>query len=118
MKFIGLNIFLLVSGLLFMIGLIGIVLNRRHLITLFMCLEILLLSVNMNFVFFSAFLKDMVGQVFSLFILTVAACETAIGLAILVTYYRLLQNISVEKLRHIYNPAPQDTFIDPAEVQT
>jgi NADH-quinone oxidoreductase subunit K len=101
MKSIGIHPYLIVSGILFALGVIGLFLNRRNLIALFMAIELILLSVNLNFIVFSIFLKDMVGQVFSLFILTVAAAEAAIGLAILVGYFRQRSTISVDELHNI-----------------
>ncbi len=101
MREIGIHAFLMVAAILFFVGILGVILNRRNLITIFMSIELILLSVNLNFVIFSSFLKDMMGQVFSLFILTVAAAEIAIGLAILVSYFRQRQNIEVEDLKHI-----------------
>jgi NADH-quinone oxidoreductase subunit K len=109
MRIIGINSYLIVSGLLFTIGIIGILLNRRNLITIFMSIELILLSVNINFIVFSLYLKDMVGQIFSLFILTVAAAEAAIGLAILVTYFRQRQTLEVEDLHAIAESPNHDT---------
>lgn len=83
---------------LFFMGLFGIVLNRHHFILILMSIELMLLSINLNFLFFSVLLEDVVGQLFSIFILTVAAAESAIGLAILLTYYRLRGSITVEKI--------------------
>lgn len=78
---------------LFVIGLIGIVSNRTNLLIILICIEVVLFSININFVIFSVYLDDIVGQVFALFVLTVAASESAIGLAIVVVYYRLQNNI-------------------------
>ncbi|MCI5075787.1 NADH-quinone oxidoreductase subunit NuoK [Oricola sp.] len=88
--------YLTVSALLFVIGVFGIFLNRKNVIVILMSVELILLSVNLNFVAFSAHLQDMVGQVFALFVLTVAAAEAAIGLAILVVFYRNRGSIAVE----------------------
>jgi NADH-quinone oxidoreductase subunit K len=85
---IGLIHYLVVSAILFTLGAAGIFLNRRNLIVILMAIELILLSVNINLVAFSAYLGDLVGQVFAMFVLTVAAGEAAIGLAILVIYYR------------------------------
>ena len=85
---IELNQFLILSALLFAIGVIGIFLNRKNVIIILMSIEIILLSVNLNLIAFSYFLNDLTGQIFSLFVLTVAAAEAAIGLAILVIYNR------------------------------
>ncbi len=85
---IGLIHYLVVSAILFTLGTAGIFLNRKNLIVILMAIELILLSVNINLVAFSAYLGDLVGQVFAMFVLTVAAGEAAIGLAILVIYYR------------------------------
>ena len=94
----GLNHFLILGAVLFSIGVVGVFLNRKNLIVLLMCIELMLLAVNMNFVAFSHFLGDMGGQVFVFFILTVAAAEAAIGLAILVVLFRNLRTIHVDDL--------------------
>ena len=93
---IGLAHYLTVAAILFTIGIAGIILNRKNIIVILMCVELILLSVNINLVAFSAFSGDLTGQVFALFILTVAAAEAAIGLAILVTYFRNRGTIAVE----------------------
>ncbi len=93
---IGLNHYLTVAAILFTLGVLGIILNRKNIIIILMSVELILLSVNINLVAFSSFLGDLTGQVFSLFILTVAAAEAAIGLAILVTYFRNRGTIAVE----------------------
>ncbi len=85
---IGLAHYLVVAAILFVLGVLGIILNRKNVIIILMSIELILLSVNINFVAFSAYLGDLVGQVFSMFVLTVAAGEAAIGLAILVIYFR------------------------------
>src|SRR5688572_15264445 len=90
--------FLSLGAMLFALSVIGIFLNRRNLIVLLMAIELMLLAVNMNFVAFSYYLGDMHGQVFVFFILTVAAAESAIGLAILVVLFRNLNSIDVEDL--------------------
>ncbi|MGE4243846.1 NADH-quinone oxidoreductase subunit NuoK [Ramlibacter sp.] len=90
--------FLTLGAILFALSVIGIFLNRRNLIVLLMAIELMLLAVNMNFVAFSYYLNDMHGQVFVFFILTVAAAESAIGLAILVLLFRNKNNINVEEL--------------------
>jgi NADH-quinone oxidoreductase subunit K len=95
---ISLAHFLIVAALLFVIGTAGIVLSRKNIIVVLMSVELILLSVNINLVAFSAFLGDLTGQVFALFILTVAAAEAAIGLAILVAYYRNRGSIAVEDI--------------------
>ncbi|AWI83814.1 NADH-quinone oxidoreductase subunit K [Alloyangia pacifica] len=93
---IGLEHYLTVAAVLFVIGIFGIFLNRKNVIILLMSIELILLSVNINFVAFSAFLGDLAGQVFTLFVLTVAAAEAAIGLAILVCFFRNRGSIAVE----------------------
>ena len=93
---IGLTQYLTVAAILFTIGVLGIFLNRKNIIIILMSVELILLAVNINFVAFSVFLGDLVGQVFALFILTVAAAEAAIGLAILVVYFRNRGTIAVE----------------------
>ena len=93
---IGLSHYLTVSAILFTIGIFGIFLNRKNIIVILMSIELILLAVNINMVAFSSFLNDIVGQVFALFILTVAAAEAAIGLAILVVFYRNRGSIGVE----------------------
>ncbi|UUR09061.1 NADH-quinone oxidoreductase subunit NuoK [Sphingomonas glaciei] len=93
---IGLAHYLTVSAILFVIGVLGIFLNRRNVILMLMAIELLLLSVNINLVAFSAFLGDMKGQIFAMFVLTVAAAEAAIGLAILVIFFRRRGTIAVD----------------------
>jgi NADH-quinone oxidoreductase subunit K len=95
---IGLTHYLIVAALLFTIGICGIILNRKNIIIILMSIELILLSVNINLVAFSSFLGDLTGQIFALFILTVAAAEAAIGLAILVAYYRNRGSIAVEDI--------------------
>jgi NADH-quinone oxidoreductase subunit K len=95
---IGLSSYLTVAALLFTIGVLGIFLNRKNIIIILMSVELLLLAVNINFVAFSAALNDMVGQIFAMFVLTVAAAEAAIGLAILVVYFRNRGTIAVEDI--------------------
>src|ERR1700748_1590258 len=93
---IGLSNYLTVAAILFTIGVLGIFLNRKNIIVILMSVELILLAVNINFVAFSSYLGRLVGQVFALFILTVAAAEAAIGLAILVVYFRNRGTIAVE----------------------
>ena len=93
---IELQHFLILSSLLFLIGVFGIFLNRKNIIIILMSIELILLAVNINFVSFSFFLVDLTGQIFSLFILTVAAAEAAIGLAILVCFFRNKGSIAVD----------------------
>ncbi len=95
---ISLTEYLLLGGILFSISVAGIFLNRKHVIVLLMCIELMLLAVNMNFIAFSHFLGDITGQIFVLFILTVAAAEAAIGLAILVVLFRNRRTIDVQAL--------------------
>ena len=95
---ISLEHYLILAATIFTIGIIGIFLNRKNLIVILMCIELLLLAVNINFVSFSIFLNDLNGQIFTLFILTVAAAEAAIGLAIIVLYYRNSGSIRVEDI--------------------
>ena len=93
---IGLSNYLAVAAILFTIGVVGIFLNRKNIIIILMSVELILLAVNINFVAFSTYLGDLAGQVFALFVLTVAAAEAAIGLAILVVYFRNRGTIAVE----------------------
>ena len=95
---IGLNAYLIVAAVLFTIGVLGIFLNRRNVILMLMAIELMLLAVNLNFIAFSHYLNDPAGQVFVFFILTVAAAESAIGLAILVLLFRTVRSIDVEDL--------------------
>jgi NADH-quinone oxidoreductase subunit K len=95
---IGLSHYLTVGAILFTIGVFGIFLNRKNVIVILMSIELMLLAVNINFVAFSAFLGDLVGQIFVLLILTVAAAEAAIGLAIVVVYYRIRGSIAVDDI--------------------
>ena len=93
---IGLPHYLTLAAILFTIGIFGIFLNRKNIIVILMSIELILLAVNINLVAFSSFLGDLTGQVFALLVLTVAAGESAIGLAILVTYFRNRRTIAVE----------------------
>lgn len=93
---IGLAHYLAVAAIIFTIGVLGIFLNRKNVIIILMSIELILLSVNINFVAFSAYQGNLIGQVFALFVLTVAAAEAAIGLAILVVYFRNRGSIAVE----------------------
>ena len=95
---ISLEHYLILGAIIFTIGIIGIFLNRKNLIVILMCIELFLLAVNINLVSFSIFLNDLNGQIFTLFILTVAAAEAAIGLAIIVVYYRNSGSIRVEDI--------------------
>lgn len=95
---IGLFHYLTVAAMLFTLGVFGIFLNRRSVITILMSIELMLLAVNINFVAFSTHLNDLAGQVFAMFVLTVAAAESAIGLAILVIFFRNRGSIAVEDI--------------------
>ena len=95
---IGLGHYLTLAAIIFSIGIIGIFLNRKNVIIILMSIELMLLSVNINLVSFSIYLQDIVGQVFTMFILTVAAAEAAVGLAIIVIYYKNRGSINVEQI--------------------
>ncbi|HKH81408.1 MAG TPA: NADH-quinone oxidoreductase subunit NuoK [Methylovirgula sp.] len=95
---IALGHYLVVAAILFTLGVTGIIVNRKNIIVILMSIELILLSVNINLVAFSAFLGDLTGQIYALFVLTVAAAEAAIGLAILVTYFRNRGTIAVEDI--------------------
>jgi len=95
---IGLAHYLILAAILFTLGIFGIFLNRKNVIIILMSIELMLLAVNINFIAFSAFLHDLVGQVFAMFVLTVAAAEAAIGLAVLVVYFRNRGSIAVEDI--------------------
>ena len=98
---IGLVHYLVVAAILFALGVLGLVANRKNLIVMLMAIELILLAVNLNLVAFSSYLHDMVGQVFAMFVLTVAAGEAAIGLAILVIYFRGRGSISVDDVNRM-----------------
>ena len=98
---VGLTHYLVVAAILFTIGVFGIFVNRRNVIVILMAIELILLAVNINLVAFSVFLGDMVGQVFAMFVLTVAAAEAAIGLAILVIYFRNRGTIAVDDINQM-----------------
>lgn len=95
---IGLSHYLVVAAILFAISIAGMFLNRKNMLVLLMCIELMLLSVNLNFIAFSHYMNDMAGQIFVFFILTVAAAEAAIGLAILVVLFRNRRTINVQEL--------------------
>jgi NADH-quinone oxidoreductase subunit K len=95
---LGLVDFLFVSFILFLLGMFGIILNRKNIIIILMSVELMLLAVNLNLITFSVFLDDLVGQVFSLLVLTVAAAESAVGLAIVVVYFRVRGSIQIENV--------------------
>jgi len=98
---IGLSHYLTVAAILFTLGVFGIFLNRKNVIIIMMSIELMLLAVNLNMVTFSSYLNDLVGQVFTMFILTVAAAEAAIGLAILVVFFRNRGTIAVEEISQL-----------------
>ena len=93
--------FLLISIILFLIGILGIFLVKKNIIVILMSIELMLLAININFITFSIYLNDLTGQIFGLFVLTVAAAESAIGLAILVVYYRIKGIISINFINSI-----------------
>ncbi len=98
---IGIEHYLTVGAILFVLGVLGIFLNRKNVIVILMAIELILLSVNINLVAFSAFMQDLVGQIFAMLVLTVAAAEAAIGLAILVIYYRGHGSIAVDDINRM-----------------
>lgn len=98
---VGLGHYLTVSAILFTLGIFGIFLNRKNLIVILMSVELMLLSVNINFVAFSSFMHDLAGQIFTMLVLTVAAAEAAIGLAIVVVFYRNRRSIEVEDINQM-----------------
>ena len=98
---IGLGHYLTLGAIIFTIGIIGIFLNRKNIIVILMSIELILLAVNINLVSFSVFFSDLIGQIFALFILTVAAAEAAIGLAIIVAYYRNTGTVHVEEINSL-----------------
>jgi NADH-quinone oxidoreductase subunit K len=97
--YFGLCNFIIVSVTLFIIGLVGFLANRKNILLLLLALEIMLLAVNLNFVVFSVFLDDLLGQLFTLIVLTVAAAESALGLAILIVYYRVRGGIALDTVQ-------------------
>jgi NADH-quinone oxidoreductase subunit K len=96
---ININYLLNLTSIVFFIGLVGIVLNRKNILIIIMSIELLLLAVNLNFAAFSIYLDDIVGQIFILFILTIAATESAIGLAIITVFYKLKNSIQLDPIR-------------------
>lgn len=98
---VGLVHYLILSSVIFVIGIFGLIYNKKNLIVVLLSLEVLLLAVNINLVAFSAYLQDLTGHVLTMFILTVAAAEAAIGLAIIVTYYRNKHNIEIEQISEL-----------------
>ena len=98
---IGLGHYLILSAIIFSIGITGIFLNRKNIIIILMSIELILLAVNINLVSFSIYLEDLVGQIFAMFVLTVAAAEAAVGLAIIVIYYKNKGSIHVEQINSL-----------------
>ena len=98
---IGLGHYLTLGAIIFTIGIVGIFLSRKNIIVILMSIELILLAVNINLVSFSVFFNDLIGQIFTLFILTVAAAEAAIGLAIIVAYYRNTGTVHVEEINSL-----------------
>jgi len=98
---ISIDHFLFLGAIIFTIGVLGIFLNKKNVLIILMSIELILLSVNINFIAFSAYLGDLSGQIFAMFILTVAAAEAAIGLAILVVFFRNLGSIEVQKINKL-----------------
>ena len=98
---IGLGHYLVLGAVIFSLGMIGVFLNRKNVIVILMSIELILLAVNINLVSFSIFLQDIVGQIFTMLILTVAAAEAAIGLAIIIVYYRNKGSIRVEEINQM-----------------
>ncbi len=101
MLVVGLAHYLTVAAILFTLGVFGIFLNRKNVIIILMSIELILLAVNINFVAFSYFLNDLVGQIFAMFVLTIAAAEAAIGLAIVVVFFRNRGTIAVEDINQM-----------------
>lgn len=96
---VSINYILTITSIVFFIGILGIILNRKNILIIIMSIELLLLSINLNFAVFSVYLDDVVGQIFVLFILTIAATESAIGLAIITVFYRLKSSIQMEPIK-------------------
>jgi NADH-quinone oxidoreductase subunit K len=92
----SLNVLLTVSTLIFLLGVLGLVLNKRNLLIILMSIELMLIGINLNFIFFSLYLDDILGQIFALYILTVAAAESAIGLALFTVYYKDKQTLLLD----------------------
>ena len=98
---VGLGHYLVLGGIIFLLGIVGIFLNRKNVIVILMSIELILLAVNINLVAFSSYTNEITGQIFTLFILTVAAAEAAIGLAIIVSYYRIKGSIRIEDINEM-----------------
>lgn len=101
MIILNLNYMLNIIIVLFLIGMLGLILNRKNILIMLMSIELILLAVNLNLIIFSIYLNDLIGYVFILFILTIAAAESAIGLAILIIYYRLKNTIKIDIIKNI-----------------
>lgn len=101
MVLVNINFILSFIAVLFTIGVIGLVLNRKNILIIIMSIELMLLSVNLNFIVFSIYLDDLLGQLFVLFVLTIAATESSIGLAILSSYYKLKNTIVIDKIKRL-----------------
>ena len=101
MIILNINYILNIVTTLFLIGVLGLVLNRKNILITLMSIELMLLAINLNFIIFSVYLDDLAGYIFVLFILTIAAAESAIGLAILTIYYRLKNTIRMDKIKNI-----------------
>jgi len=101
MVLVNINFILFFIAVLFTIGVIGLVLNRKNILIIIMSIELMLLSVNLNFIVFSIYLDDLLGQLFVLFVLTIAATESSIGLAILSSYYKLKNTIVIDKIKRL-----------------
>lgn len=101
MVLVNINFILFFITVLFTIGVIGLVLNRKNILIIIMSIELMLLSVNLNFIVFSIYLDDLLGQLFVLFVLTIAATESSIGLAILSSYYKLKNTIVIDKIKRL-----------------
>jgi len=101
MTIININYLIIINFGLFLIGVLGLVVNRKNILITIMSIEVMLLAVNLNFMVFSVYLDDILGQIFVLFILTIAATESAIGLSILTVYFKLKHTISIDKIQQI-----------------
>lgn len=100
--YLNISIYLCVAMLLFFFGVLGLALNKRSVLLVLLCIEVVLLAVNLSFIFYSVYLDDIIGQLFALYVLTVAAAESAIGLALLVIYYRVHNNLSMDSINLLH----------------
>lgn len=98
-SYLNINFFLVITSTVFFIGVLGVLLNRKNILLIIMSIELLLLSINLNFIIFSTFLDDITGQIFVLFILTIAATESSIGLALITNIYKLKSSIILEPIK-------------------